>query len=282
LGTWEDAVRWLREESGREDVVVNSYLDDPLIGAAQRFADSEEWEAVRSLLPRPGSVLDLGAGRGIASYAFARDGWDVTALDPDPSDLVGTGAVRRLSAESGVSLRIVQGTGETLPFADGEFHVVFCREVLHHAADLGRCCREAARVLRPGGWFLDTREPVINSRDELPAVLKKHQLHWFYGGESAHMAEEYASAITGSGLHLVKVLGQYDSVINYYPLDYESLREECAKTLMKHAGYRLSALVTHRLFPWNRGIVSLLARRLSSRDTTPGRLHSFLARKGQE
>ena len=44
-------------------------------------------------------ALDLGAGRGISSYALAREGWQVTALEPDPSMLIGAGAIRSLVAK---------------------------------------------------------------------------------------------------------------------------------------------------------------------------------------
>ena len=46
-----------------------------------------------------GQALDVGAGRGIASYALAREGFTVTVLEPDDSHLVGAGAIRSLAEE---------------------------------------------------------------------------------------------------------------------------------------------------------------------------------------
>src|SRR5690349_8888902 len=97
-GTWEDAVRWLRDQPGAQAVVRDAYFDDPLLQAAERYWQSNEWHAVRQIIGiGPGRALDVGAGRGIASYALARDGFEVTALEPDPSDLVGGGAIRALA-----------------------------------------------------------------------------------------------------------------------------------------------------------------------------------------
>lgn len=134
------------------------FFDDPLLDAAQRFHTSSEWTATRDLIPRPpGHALDVGAGRGIASYALARDGWTVSALEPDPSNLVGAGAIRALSAESGLPIEVEQQWGKSLPFASNSFDVVLCRQVLHHARDLRAFCREVARVLKPGGTVIATR-----------------------------------------------------------------------------------------------------------------------------
>src|SRR5262249_28824130 len=116
--TWEQSVAWLRVQPDQVELVRACFFDDPLLAAAQRFHASSEWVATRALLPSPpGRALDMGAGRGIASYALAADGWQVTALEPDPSNLVGAGAIRALASESGNPIEVVEQWGETLPFA---------------------------------------------------------------------------------------------------------------------------------------------------------------------
>ncbi|MCU0885274.1 MAG: hypothetical protein MUC44_10055 [Beijerinckiaceae bacterium] len=68
-----------------------AYFDEP-VAAALRYQASAEFGAVRALLPpKAGRALDLGAGNGILSHALAREGWAVTAVEPDPSELVGAG-----------------------------------------------------------------------------------------------------------------------------------------------------------------------------------------------
>ena len=43
----------------------------------------------------------------------------VTAVEPDPSDLVGAGAIRALSKETGVAIEVVEAFGEAVPIDAG-------------------------------------------------------------------------------------------------------------------------------------------------------------------
>ncbi len=134
----------------------------------------------------PDHVLDLGAGRGISSYAFAQSGSTVMALEPDSSQIVGAGAIRALVEQTQLPIQAIQEYGETLPFSNQIFDVVYGRAVLHHARDLKQLCQEAARVLKPGGAFLATREHVISHKADLPRFLEAHSLHRYYGGENVN------------------------------------------------------------------------------------------------
>lgn len=265
--SWEEAVLWLRAQKEREQLVRECYFDDPLLAAAERYRDSGEWLALRELLrelPR-GRALDVGAGRGISSYALAADGWQVTALEPDPSPVVGAGAVRQLATQAGVAITVVEEQCERLPFEEGAFDLVFIRQALHHACDLQRFCREAARVLRPGGVFLAAREHVISRRSDLGTFLDSHPLHKLYGGEHAYLLEEYLDAFRQAGLDATRVLAPYDSDINLYP----GSRGQVKRRLEA----RLGAVLPEFLF--RRFAVPLLNRR----DQTPGRLFTFMGVK---
>ena len=276
FATWEEAVRWLRNQPDRQALVRDAYYDDPLIASAERYWCSEEWRAVRELLPRVGAALDIGAGRGIASYALARDGFTVTALEPDDSFLVGAGAIRELAREAALPITVVQDFSERLPFADASFDVVFARAVLHHTQDLAAACCEFARVLRPGGRMLAIREHVISRHADKQAFLDAHPLHRLYGGENAFLLSEYRSALEQAGLHLQQVLDPFESPINFSPYTLDGLQREIAQ----RAG---------RLFPGATGMLSrmlavpqmwqLAWRVLAVFDNRPGRLYSFVAIK---
>lgn len=264
METWEQAVLWLRSSPRHDDLVRAAFFDDPVSAAAARYYASSEWLALRRLLPTPvGKTLDLGAGRGIASYALARDGWQVTAVEPDPSDVVGAGAIRLLAAETNVAIEIVTEWGEALPILSESFDLVLCRQALHHARDLKALCAEVHRVLRPGGTLVATREHVLTRRNDLDVFLKAHPLHYRYGGEHAYTLKEYTEAIESAGLRLLRLFNPLQSDVNTFPRTTSEIRERIAARLHIPVRFVPSAALT---------LIGML-------DNTPGRLYTFIANK---
>lgn len=278
--TWEEAVEWLRQQPDQVEVVRACYFDDPLLEACERFAQSGEWhETARYLPSRKGRALDIGAGRGITSYALAKDGWQVTALEPDPSSLVGADAIRRVAREADLPIEIVVEWGESLPFTDNTFDVVCVRQVLHHARDLKQLCMEVGRVLKPSGVMIATREHVISRRQDLQTFLAKHDLHHLYEGEHAYLLDEYLSAIRGGGLTLQHVWGIWESEINYFPTPPLRQIQRITALPKRFLGQRITEMLTAEARPWGAFILKLLARIATLRDKTPGRMYSFVAKK---
>ncbi|HEY9632641.1 MAG TPA: class I SAM-dependent methyltransferase [Coleofasciculaceae cyanobacterium] len=276
LLTWEEAVQWLREQPDKQELVRYCYYDDPLELAAERFSNSEEWLALKELLGKhiPGKVLDLGAGRGISSYAFAKAGCSVTALEPDPSRLVGAKAIQSLADSTQLPIEIIQEYGETLPFQDNTFDIVYGRAVLHHARDLTQLCKEAARVLKPGGVFIGTREHVISQKEDLQLFFESHALHSLYGGENAYLLQEYTDAIQASGLKLKKVLGPLESAINYAPMTQGEFQANVKFWLAQRTGEKIASCLAS-----TRAIQQFYGWYASQKSNSPGRHYSFIAVK---
>ncbi|GAB4201397.1 MAG: class I SAM-dependent methyltransferase [Roseiflexaceae bacterium] len=101
-------------------------------------------------------ILDLGSGMGGTSVALALAGADPLAFEYNRAYC---GITRLRAARYDLPLPVVNGAGESLPFADGSFDLVICWDVVEHVQDPERLLAELARVLRPGGRVLLT---VIN------------------------------------------------------------------------------------------------------------------------
>lgn len=248
-----------------------AYFDDPVV-AAQRYHESAEFDEVRSMIPRKaGRALDLGAGNGILSYALAREGWSVTAVEPDPSALVGAAAIRALAEKTGTHIDVIEAFGEAIPLSAAGYDLVVARQVLHHAHDLPAFCSEVARLSRDGATFLSLRDHVISGPEQLEPFLRAHPLHHLYGGENAFTLADYRAALEGAGLTIDREMNSFQSVVNYDPMTASEIRERLAKVFGP-----FSSLVRLALTPVPFGAVASVA---ASLDRRPGRLVSFLCHK---
>ena len=116
-----------------------------------RFGYFRKVLAQLNIDPRGKRTLDVGCGGGLLAEEFARLGCVVSGVDPSFESL----AVARVHAEhSGVGIDYCLGRGESLPFVDGSFDIVYCCDVLEHVDDLDAALSESARVLKPGGLYL--------------------------------------------------------------------------------------------------------------------------------
>ena len=263
--TWEEAVEWLRSQPDKEELVKTCYYDDPLFEAAGRFHQSSEWKEIQKRLPpRKGIVLDLGAGRGISSYAFAHDGWEVIAVEPDRSTIVGALAIRQLANETKLPVSVFQTFAETLPFKNNSFDLVYGRQILHHAQNLSQMCNEISRVLKPGGIFIATREHVISKPTDLNCFLEQHPLQKMYGGENAYLLKTYTHAIQQNGIQIDEILNPFASDINLFPQSRMIIKNKIAKKIH---------------FPFPSLVPTTVLMIIGRFNGNPGRLYSFIGRK---
>lgn len=280
LISWEQAVVWLKGQPDKAKLVKDCYFDDPVSDAAQRFCRSAEWQATRTFFPPvQGRALDIGAGRGISSYALVMDGWGVTSLDPDMSNIVGIGATAQLARETGVRIESICAFGERMPLADETFDLVYCRQAMHHAANINLLAREIGRVLKPGGVFIAVREHVIDQQEDLPAFLREHPLHGLYGGENAYTLDAYMDALGEGNMACIRAISPIESVINYFPLSSDEVWTRCCRGLVGLVGWRMGKKLASERTLAGRVLYRLLLAVATAGDKTPGRLYSFVAKK---
>ncbi len=273
--TTGEAIARFRQMPDMREFIESVYYDEDVLQASQRFYASEEFQAVLRYVRRrqPGRwVLDMGGGNGVSALAWYQAGYSVALIEPDLSDVVGLGALAPVVAQGQYKVYPYQGIGENLPFPDQLFDIFYCRQVLHHVHDLDRTMREAYRVLKPGGLFIATREHVISRLEDLPLFLANHRLHQYTGEENARLLPSYVDAIQQAEFRHLRVLGPWQSVINYYPVQSLLFRRDVASVLRRYVGKRLS---------WHLSRLTLfqdvVGWQRSREDQRPGRMYSFLA-----
>ncbi|MFO0030980.1 MAG: class I SAM-dependent methyltransferase [Cyanobacteriota bacterium] len=219
LLTAHDAILLMRADPRWHSLIRDCYLTADLLENASRFEASPEWQATLELLGpgvRGGTVLDLGAGNGIASWALVQAGAQrVLALEPDPSDVVGWGAIQQLCR--GLPVDVISSIAGGIPIPEQTVDAVLARQVLHHIHELPDAMREVARVMKRGAIFVATREHVVDDERQMSAFLAAHPVHQLTGGEHAHSLNAYLSALQGAGLSVSHVLGPLESIINAFP-----------------------------------------------------------------
>jgi ubiquinone/menaquinone biosynthesis C-methylase UbiE len=286
--SWEETIRMIQSDPEHTNLVRDAYLSNDLKDNALRFESSIEFaeslKLVKKYAPTGKTLLDIGAGNGISSVAFAKNKFDVIALDPDPSEIVGTGAIKKLVEEFNLqNLQILESSAEKIDLPNSFVDIVYVRQAMHHAANLNQFIAECSRILKPGGMLLTTRDHVIYDAIDKQKFLDTHPLHRFYGGENAFTIEEYTSAMSLAGLKIKEQLGHFDSPINYFPSTSKEIgelpnlvRENRKKALFKKIGHFSS--LPGLIWLYNLYLDKKIGKALDEKRIA-GRLYTFAAIK---
>jgi SAM-dependent methyltransferase len=273
--TWEEVIIDVRKRPDFKQLVNDAYFGEDLVDCVTRYKNSDEFrETIRKIEHYEKGklyILDLGAGNGISSVAFALLGHKVVALEPDKSQTVGAGAIEFLKNHFSLeNLEVVSCFAEDMPYKDETFDVVFARQAMHHAYNLKSFVKQSARVLKPKGIFFTIRDHVVNDQAQKEIFLKEHPLHKYYGGENAFSVKEYTEAMSTAKLSIREIIGPYDSIINYFPNTEEAIHQKIAQKL------RLPFLPPAWLLR-----LLMLIRKLVTRNYShqAGRNYSFIAQK---
>ena len=291
--TWEEIIIQIRSKPEYRELVELSYFEDDLVLNVERFRNSEEFIETLKILKDncpAGKILklaDIGAGNGVASIAFALEGFEVCSIEPDPSMTVGAGAIRKLKSKLHIdNLQVVEAWGESLPLNSCAFDVVYIRQAMHHAADLIKFVKEAARLILDQGVLLTVRDHVIYNEEDKQWFLRSHPLHQFYGGENAYTKEQYVEALTEAGLKIHRCYQHFDSVINYFP----ERKAVIEKKKLERKNFIEENFIKTIPYPFNRSkrLLKLYSKRAENKlgpvfdeRKIPGRMISFISKKSR-
>jgi 2-polyprenyl-3-methyl-5-hydroxy-6-metoxy-1,4-benzoquinol methylase len=145
-----DDLRALYEDRAAEQYAAAGPLPDLRID--RKFA--RICALVREHLPCE-AFLDAGCGDGRYLAALAAE---------LPQRRAGVDLSERIleTARERVPADFRQGNLEAIPFADGEFDVVLCSQVIEHVLDADAAVDELARVLRPNGTLIISTDNARN------------------------------------------------------------------------------------------------------------------------
>lgn len=286
--TWEETIIFIRKKPEFKALVSAAYLQEDIVANVESFRNSEEFKETKKILntyhPEAVSLLDIGGGNGISSLAFALAGFEVTVSEPDPSETIGAGAIRKLKEFYSIKhLEVYEEFAENIQFQGKLFDVVYVRQAMHHAYDLNLFVKNLADLIKPGGILLTVRDHVIYNAADKQWFLDSHPLHQFYGGENAFTENEYRAAIEKSGLTILKILKHFDSIINYSPITRQellSMKHERKRKLQEHLKKKIGIVAKLPFaFAIYKKKIGISDDEYLNEANIPGRIYSFIAQK---
>ena len=160
-----------------------------------RYARRDLLDRLRAVLDPTGCrLLDLGGGSGVTAVEYAKGAREVCVLEPDPRKT-------ERGVRAGAPVTFVNGVAEEIPFETGRFERAVSLMSFHHFSDGAKACREAARVLAPGGRFV-----VYDIHRSSPAArwLSMFARRRGHSPLSFASSEELASRLSEAGFRSVR------------------------------------------------------------------------------
>lgn len=133
---------------GTSAEVASAEFHMALAEARQTLSLLENFE-----LPENGSVLEVGAGMGIASAALSFFGFQVTSLEPGGVGFeVNKLASEHISTTVGTRVTLVSDSAEDVEFSEAtKFDLIISNNVLEHVKNVEKSLRNLLGYLSPSG-----------------------------------------------------------------------------------------------------------------------------------
>lgn len=159
--------RWLETREG------------PLFGS---HPDAKVMTTVAQL-PKPATILDVGAGSGRNSLALARLGYQVDAVELTQ---VLTSQLQQTSEAEGLDVRVIQGDilDEQLDLQPSRYQLAIISEVIashfRHPEEVRRLLMRMCDWVQPGGWVLFNVFVTVAGYEPSDRIREMAQVYWSY------------------------------------------------------------------------------------------------------
>jgi SAM-dependent methyltransferase len=166
---------------------------------------------------RPGQrALDVGCGSGALLLTLATILGEENVVGVDPSEPFLEAAQAKVPGA-----RVVVGSAEALPFADGEFDATLAQLVINFLDDPKAGVAEMARVTRPGGvvaacvWDYADGMTLLKTFWEAALVVdpegaKARMEHQMPFARPEELGELFGSSVTGVEVSAIDIEASYD------------------------------------------------------------------------
>lgn len=285
---WEETIKHIRTKKEHRFLVEKAYLDEDLALNIERFIKSDEFsktlEIIKHYAPNCKNILDIGCGNGISCISFALKGYNVTAVEPDPSETVGSNAIIKLKQFYKLkNINVINSLAENLELAGESYDIVYSRQAMHHANNLENFIYNTAKYLKKGGVFMTIRDHVIFNEKDKRMFLNSHPLHKFYGGENAFRSKDYENAFKKANLSVLLKLKHFDSVINFFPESKKDLIKKLNHNKI-HALKKLKSKISFFIYlPFVKYLflvkLGLTKKKIFNEKKIPGRMYSYILEK---
>ena len=151
--------------------------------------------------PAAGRVLELGIGMGL-NLGFYDPGKveSVTGVDPAPELRAAAAAAPR---DPRLTISVLEGTAEALPFDAASFDCVVCTFTLCSVHGPAQALAEARRVLKPGGRFLFCEHGLAPDPDVVKWQRRIEPV-WKRIAGGCHLTRPVTSAIEAAGFRVTR------------------------------------------------------------------------------
>lgn len=150
-----------------KDQTYNAYQKSPFWVAF----DAATFASWKPQLKPGGIILDVGCADGRSCFPFLNTGNTVVGMDISKS-LVGQAIRRAAQANAESSATFFVADASALPLRDASVEYVVIYGVLHHVPNPAVTCREAHRVIKPGGTYFGSENNVTIFRGIFDLMMR--------------------------------------------------------------------------------------------------------------